>query len=101
MEFPSHLSDEEFRTAWGEWIAYRRKRKLTCTEETVQKQVALLATLGTAGAIEAIELSIRSGWQGLFEPKSTKSAGRNGKHVGEEEAAKIRAEARAGMGAQP
>ena len=59
--------------AWAEWIAYRRERRLSCRESTLRKQVDFLATVNKSGhsPVTIIEISIRNGWQGLFEPKGT------------------------------
>jgi uncharacterized protein YdaU (DUF1376 family) len=60
------------RQSWHDWIAYRRKRKLSTTEQTARAQLAKLAEWAAAGhrAAEVIEHSITNGWQGLFEPKA-------------------------------
>lgn len=57
--------------AWAEWIAYRRSRKLTVSEKTMNAQVAKLAEWHAAGhqPADIIAASITNGWQGLFEPK--------------------------------
>ena len=70
VEIPETLDTPDFRAAWGEWLAYRRERKATCSARTLSKQLAMLAELGPAVAIESIENSIRGGWQGLFQPKA-------------------------------
>ena len=59
--------------AWAEWIAYRRERRLTCREATLTKQAAFLAEANQRGNSprQLIDLAIRNGWQGLFEPKAT------------------------------
>ena len=70
VSVPSELDTEQFKAAWGEWLAYRRERRLTCTPRTLNAQLRKLATWGPATALDAIETAIRAGWQGLFEPKS-------------------------------
>ncbi|MBN2580948.1 MAG: helix-turn-helix domain-containing protein [Pirellulales bacterium] len=67
--FPSELDNEQCRTAWGEWLAYRRERRLTCTPRTLNAQLCKLASWGPTAAIQAIENAIAGGWQGLFEPR--------------------------------
>ncbi len=62
--------NENFRAAWGEWLAYKieKKQKLTPTTKTMQ-----LRTLGAKSEQEAIGMiaqSITNGWTGLFELKS-------------------------------
>lgn len=56
---------------WGEWIAYRRERKLTTRQATMQAQVDELVTWAKSGhdPTSVIRTSIAKGWQGLFEPK--------------------------------
>lgn len=56
---------------WAEWIAYRRERKLTTRQTTMQAQVAELTTWAKSGhdPTNVIRTSIAKGWQGLFEPK--------------------------------
>jgi uncharacterized protein YdaU (DUF1376 family) len=67
VDLPNGVSQD----VWSEWIAYRRKRKLTTTEQTVKAQVAKLAEFAAAGhdPAEVVEQSILQGWQGLFAPK--------------------------------
>ena len=62
------LKTDAFKAAWSEWCDYRRARRLAMTPITVAKQVKLLEAMGHDRAIEAIEASIRNGWQGLFPP---------------------------------
>ncbi|HEX5362366.1 MAG TPA: YdaU family protein [Fluviicoccus sp.] len=58
--------------AWAEWIAYRRNRKVTVSEQTMLAQVGKLEAWAAAGhsAADIIRTSISNGWQGLFEPKA-------------------------------
>ncbi|MCC6419527.1 MAG: hypothetical protein IT429_14940 [Gemmataceae bacterium] len=73
-EVPACIDTPEFRAAWDRWLTYRRGRRLTCRAETLQEQLALLASLGPARAVASLTESIRNGWQGVFPPKG----GRNG-----------------------
>ena len=68
LPLPVGLSDAK----WLEWLNYRRARRLTMLEPTIRKQLEMLADCQTRGhpAAEIIDLSISSGWQGLFEPKA-------------------------------
>jgi len=67
---PDSLDTDEFRSAWDDWTAYRRERKLTTTDRTVKSQLKMLEKLGARAAIETIEVSIRNGWAGLFPEKT-------------------------------
>lgn len=56
---------------WNSWIAYRKKRKLTCLEVTLQAQLDSLQEMFDEGIDpnKVIQDSIKNGWQGLFKPK--------------------------------
>lgn len=68
-EFPASLQSEEFSLAWTEWLAYRRERSVKTTPRTIKSQIAMLADWGPEVAVQAIQASIRNGWQGLFDPR--------------------------------
>lgn len=71
IELPSCIPADD----WKEWIAYRRSRKLTVSEKTMNAQVAKLAEWHAAGhqPADIIATSVTNGWQGLFEPKTPPS----------------------------
>lgn len=91
VQIPEAIGTAEFRSAWAEWIAYRREKKKPLSPRAVAGQLADLARYGPAGAVESIRQSIRNDWQGLFDPKdrgngrkqTTVSAG-PGQHYGAE-----------------
>jgi len=60
-----------FAAAWADWQRHRAEKKAPLTPTSVSRQFKLLAGLGEAAAVAAIEESIRNGWTGLFEPKGT------------------------------
>ena len=66
---PAELDTPLFRTAWEEWIQHRREIKKPLTPSSASKQLKDLAGWGECVAIAAIDVSIRNGWTGLFEPK--------------------------------
>jgi hypothetical protein len=66
---PTELDTPAFRTAWEEWIQHRKEIKKPLTPTTASKQLKDLAGWGECAAIAAIDVSIRNGWTGLFEPK--------------------------------
>lgn len=67
LPLPCGLAPEK----WAEWIAYRRKRRLSTTEQTARKQLEFLSQCLANGqpAESIINASITNGWQGLFELK--------------------------------
>lgn len=64
--------------SWAEWLEFRRGKRWPCDAVTLKKQLALLARFSPAEQSEIIDTSIRSGWQGLFEPKGKKAASKDG-----------------------
>lgn len=68
VALPEKLNCDQFRTAWAEWVAFRRESRKRLTPSTINKQLTMLAGWGPAKAVRAIERSIRNGWQGLFDP---------------------------------
>lgn len=76
IDLPAAVSSQ----AWGDWIAYRKTRKLSTTEQTAKAQLKKLADWAAKGhkPETIIADSIANGWQGLFEPKgeTSKPAGK-------------------------
>lgn len=58
-----------FREAWGRWVEFRVAQKTPLTEHSVRQQFRDFVKWGESRSIASIEQSIRSDWQGLFEPK--------------------------------
>lgn len=75
VELP--FNSEEFSKAWQSWIDYRKQIKKPIMEATMNAQWKEFTNWGESKAIISIELSIKNGWQGLFEP--AKSQGGNTK----------------------
>jgi hypothetical protein len=73
MELPECISSG----AWEEWITYRRQRKLSCAEITLNAQLRNLECWHNDGhnANDIISRSIANGWQGLFEIKLNDRSG--------------------------
>lgn len=72
---PPSLDSDAFRIVWGDWLAYRKERKLKTTEQTRKAQLVTLAGWGPELAAEALQTSIRQGWQGFFDPREKRSNG--------------------------
>ena len=73
VEIPQALDTKAFREAWDSWQADRRDRKKPVTPRAQVLQLAKLAQWGEARAIAAIEASIAAGWQGIFEPSTSRA----------------------------
>ena len=72
-----HLRSDAFADAWREWTAYRREKRQTLKPTTVRRQIRFLEGLTHDRAIEAIDISIRNGWTGLFDPEGRLPSQRN------------------------
>jgi hypothetical protein len=69
------FGSEAFINAWKSWVAYRKQLKRKLTDASVQAQFKDFVLWGEAKSIDAIERSIRQGWQGLFEPTGNVAKG--------------------------
>jgi hypothetical protein len=77
--FPSELDCESFKEAWQRWIAYRRKRHLSCLPECLKGQLGKLAVLGAAGAVAEINEAITNSWQSVcYKSGANGNARKNG-----------------------
>ena len=56
-------------TAWIAWCKYKSESKKPIKQTTAKLQWEFLAAYSNDSQLEIVEQSIRSGWQGLFEPK--------------------------------
>jgi hypothetical protein len=80
QSFPAQIDTEAFRSAWADWMEYRRERRLTPYKpRTVTAQLNTLAEWGEEGAIASIRNGIRQQWQGLFEPRGTSGNAQGGR----------------------
>ena len=60
---------EDFRPKWIHWCTWRRRqKKKRVSQYAARSQLAMLAQMGPELAREAIDMSIRNDWQGLFWP---------------------------------
>jgi hypothetical protein len=71
VPIPLELDTVPFRTAWDEYLAYRKRKKLKpLLPVSIGKQFAEMAAWGAEDAVRAINKTIANGWQGLFPPSS-------------------------------
>ena len=67
VTLPLTLNTPDFIQAWEDYVEYRRQRRLPkLVPMSVQRQWDRLSDYGPEVAIEAINQTIASGWQGLF-----------------------------------
>lgn len=69
IPLPPCLQTDAFRAAWLDWGRHLSERRKPLKPTTATRQLAFLEKLGHDGAIRSIEVSVRNGWVGLFEPK--------------------------------
>ena len=63
-------TSQEFKDAWGKWIAYRKQIKKPIGMYTQQEQLKMLESWNSEKkSIASINKSIAFGWQGLFDVK--------------------------------
>lgn len=67
--FPDNLNSEEFKKLWEEWVTHRKEIRHPLTPTQIDKQLKRLSELGLAAAVEALEHTIRNGWQGIRRPE--------------------------------
>ena len=80
---PSELNTPDFCETWNNWINYRNEIKKPLKASTINQQLKRFKGEGIRRSIEAMNLSMENGWQGLFwdkikspiEPKDNYSVG--------------------------
>ena len=65
---PAILDNEDFRSAWGEYVKHRREKRSALTPTAAARALKKLEAIGPARAVAALEHSISNGWTGIFEP---------------------------------
>lgn len=75
VPIPTELDSEEFRAARDDWIAQRRKRKLSLRPDYVTRQYARLMPLGPQRAAACLRHTVDQDYQGLFPEKFSHSGG--------------------------
>jgi hypothetical protein len=76
IELPQDLQSPELIALWGQWIDHRAEIRKPLTPTATHKQIETMSGWGVARAVEAMSLSIRNGWQGIFEPSEQKPSGK-------------------------
>ena len=63
---PLALAESEtFRTAWDEWLSYRREGRKSCRPVTLKAQLDYLKAFSPEEAAEKLKTSIANGWTGV------------------------------------
>lgn len=67
---PEKLQTPEFVKKWVEWEQYRRSKRKPISPAAAALQIKLLSNYDETTAIQIIDFSIASDYQGLFPPKN-------------------------------
>jgi hypothetical protein len=95
------FQSDEFRDAWQAWQTHRREIKKPMTETSAGMLMKKLGKMGESNAIAAIEQSIASGWQGVFEPKTSNNQNQSQKSLSERTAEMVAQQKAAGTWQEP
>ena len=71
LHFDIPFESLEFRIAWNDWLQHRIEKKKKMTKSTAIMQLKEMKEIGEARAINMINYSIKNGWTGLFEDKTS------------------------------
>jgi len=69
LELP--FESDEFELAWSMWQEHRKEKKKKLTQSTATMQLKEMKEIGETRAINMIHYSIKNGWTGLFEDKTS------------------------------
>lgn len=72
---PASLDTSAFKTAYAEWLADRKERRLPNTRRAITMQLKLCERWGHDDAIRAIENATAGSWKGLFPPDKPSARG--------------------------
>lgn len=67
---PEKLQTQKFIKKWTEWEQYRRSKRKPISPAAAALQIKLLSNYDEMTAIQIIDFSIASDYQGLFPPKN-------------------------------
>lgn len=65
------FESEAFQLSWNMWQEHRKEKKKKLTQSTAAMQLKEMKEIGEARAISMINYSIKNGWTGLFEDKTS------------------------------
>jgi len=71
LELDLPFETSEFHAAWSSWETHRAEKKKKLTQSTASMQLKEMKEIGEARAIAMINYSIKNGWTGLFEDKTS------------------------------
>lgn len=72
FEIPENLKDNKFLGLWTKWLEHLKQKRKTPTILAGEMQLNKLSKMGLERAIAALENSISSNYQGVFEANGSK-----------------------------
>ncbi|MBX7157239.1 MAG: hypothetical protein K1X66_02465, partial [Verrucomicrobiae bacterium] len=70
VPIPKELDDPVFKDSWKDWLEFRKSKRKPVSIKAAQAQLNDFVQWGKTAAIESIKHSIKSDYQGLFQPGS-------------------------------
>ena len=70
LPLPSEIDTPEMKSAWNDWIQFRREKKKPLTPMTIKQNFSEFTTWGVDRSVAAIRYTIGRSWIGLKEPES-------------------------------
>jgi hypothetical protein len=71
IELPHELDCPDLRSAWNDFVDYRKERKKPVTPTTAKILFNRMKAWGADTSADALRDSIANGWQGVFPPKES------------------------------
>jgi hypothetical protein len=71
LELELPFESDAFELAWSMWQEHRKEKKKKLTQSTASMQLKEMKEIGESRAISMINYSIKNGWTGLFEDKTS------------------------------
>ncbi len=65
------FESEVFKNQWADWITYRKAKRKPVSDHGMKQTFEDFTKWGEEASIESMRKSIKSDWQGLFEPRQS------------------------------
>jgi hypothetical protein len=65
VKYPEHLDNDDFKTAWTEWLGAKTRQKKAVSVQTQARQLNILAHFDTKQAVEILTKAMQKPWDGI------------------------------------
>lgn len=65
VKYPEHLDNDDFKTAWTEWLGAKARQKKAVTVQTQTRQLNILSHFDTKQAVEILTKAMQKPWDGI------------------------------------